>query len=99
MKVDKKQKRLKAIKLRYALFSTKCECSGEEYKHEKMWKVNRWGINNSIRTWHFCQNCMHSAEEVLNEIDTDASIFGIAFVDSINFIKKNYTKIEALFKN
>lgn len=97
MKVDKEQKRLKAIKLKYVLFPTKCDCCGEEYKLEKMWQFDRWGINKSVRRWHFCQNCMHSAEEVLNEIDTDEYPFGLADIDNcIIFHKKDYTRMHAV---
>ena len=35
MKVDKKQKRLKAIKLKYVHSPTKCNYCGEEYEEEK----------------------------------------------------------------
>ncbi len=98
MKVDKKQKRLKAIKLRYVFFPTKCRCCGEEYKYEKMWQFDRYGVNKTIHRWHYCQNCMHSAEEVLNEIDTDASHFGIAWVDNFIINKKDYTRMKTCKK-
>ena len=88
MKVNKKQKRLKAIKLKYVLFPTKCECCGEEYKREKMWQLYRYGINETYHKWHYCQNCMHSAEEVLHEIDTDEFIFGLAGIDDFKTFKK-----------
>lgn len=95
MKIDKEQKRLKAIKLKYVLFPTKCSCCKEEYKREKMWQLYRYGIN---KTWHkhyYCQNCMHSAKEVLHEIDTDESIFGLAGIDDFNsFQKKDCTRIK-----
>ena len=95
MKVDKEQKRLKAIKLKYVLSPTKCDCCGEEYKREKMWQFYRYGINESWHKWHYCQNCMHSAEEVLHEIDTDESIFGLAGIDDFNhFSKKDYTRMD-----
>lgn len=83
MKVDKEQKRLKTIKLKYVLFPTKCDCCGEEYKREKMWHA-----------WHYCQNCMHSAKEVLNEVDTDECCWGIAGIDSFfAFSKKDSTRM------
>lgn len=93
MKVDKKQKRLKAIKLKYVLFPTKCRCCGEEYKREKMWQFYRYGVNNMRFEWHYCQNCMHSAEDVLNEIDTDESPYGLAGVDNYTIVKKDYTRM------
>lgn len=95
MKVDKEQKRLKAIKLKYVLFSTKCDCCGNEYKREKMWRFERYGINKTWHTWHYCQNCMHSAEDVLNEIDTDESPFGLAGVDDFTIHKKDYTRMNS----
>lgn len=81
MKVDKEQKRLKAIKLKYVLFPTKCNCCGEVYKREKMWQVYCYAAMTGMYKWHYCQNCMHSAEEVLYEIDTDAVPWGISGVD------------------
>ena len=92
MKVDKEQKRLKAIKLKYVLFPTKCNCCGEIYKREKMWQVYRYAMSGMYK-WHYCQNCMHSAEEVLYEIDTDAVPWGISGVDDrFHFKKKDYTR-------
>ena len=92
MKVDKEQKRLKAIKLKYVLFPKKCDCCGETYKREKMWQVYRYDMLGASK-WHYCQNCMHSAEEVLYEIDTDAVPEGISGVDDrFHFKKKDYTR-------
>lgn len=94
MKVDKEQKRLKAIKLKYVLFPTKCNCCGEEYKREKMWQLYRYGVNKTWHAWHYCQNCMHSAKEVLNEVDTDECCWGIAGIDSFfAFSKKDSTRM------
>lgn len=94
MKVDKEQKRLKAIKLKYVLFPTKCDYCEEKYKREKMWQLYRYGANKRWHEWHYCQRCMHSAEEVLNEVDTDESPFGIAGIDDFNtFSKKDLTRM------
>lgn len=94
MKVDKEQKRLKSIKLKYVLFPTKCDYCEEEYKREKMWQLYRYGANKRWHEWHYCQRCMHSAEEVLNEVDTDESPFGIAGIDDFNtFSKKDLTRM------
>ena len=38
MKVDKEQKRLKAIKLKYVFFPKQCEHCGEVFKKEKCGK-------------------------------------------------------------
>ena len=70
MKVDKEKKRLKAIKLKYVLFPTKCSCCNKEYKREKMWQIYLDDVNQTWTKWHYCQNCMHSAEEVLKEVNT-----------------------------
>ena len=95
MKLDKEQKRLKAIKLKYVLFPTKCACCGKEYKREKMWQVYRYDMLGLDYKWHYCQNCMHSAEEVLYEIDTDEAPWGIANVDPpLGFKKKDYTRMQ-----
>ena len=82
MKVDKHKKRLKAIKLKYVFFPTKCRCCKEEYKREKMWLVYRYGINKVTVKCRYCQNCLRSAKDVLNEIDRPTSpLFGIIGID------------------
>lgn len=93
MKVDNEKKRLKAIQLKYVFFPTKCDCCGEEYKREKMWQFYRYGANKTYHKHYYCQHCMHSAKEVLHEIDTDESPFGIAGVDDFIFRKKDYTRM------
>lgn len=94
MKVDNEKKRMKAIKLKFVFFPTKCDCCEEKYKRKKMWQLNRYGINKTSHKWHYCQNCMHSAEDVLNEVDTDEFFFGLAGIDDFdNFSKKDYTRM------
>ena len=94
MKTDNRKKRLKAIKLRFVFFSTKCEHCGNEYKRERMWQLYRYGINKTAYKWHYCRKCMHSAEDVLNEVDTDEFAFGIAGVDDFNtFVKKDSNRM------
>lgn len=97
MKVDKEQKRLKAIKLKYVFFPKQCDHCGEVFKKEKMWKVNRYGINDSIHKYFYCQNCMHSAKDVLNEIRTDESIFGIVGVDNVLADKKDFSRFNSAY--
>lgn len=100
MMIDQEQKRLKYIKLKYVLFPTRCSCCKNKYKKEKMWQVHRYGVNKTVHKWCYCQNCMHSAKEVLNEIDTDESIFGIAYVDDFYHFRKNdYTRMKSAMKN
>jgi hypothetical protein len=92
MKVSQEQLRLKEIKLKRVFWVTKCESCGNLFKKEKMWHVKRWGINRTHWSFYYCQNCMHSAEEVLNEIDTDANVFGIYPVDAQTINKKSYER-------
>ncbi len=100
MKVNKEQKRLKAIKEKYVFFPKKCNCCGENYTREKMWKVKRYGILNYIDTYYYCKKCMPSAQDVLTEIDTDAILYGISGVDSrYSFKKKDYTRVHNARKN
>lgn len=96
MKINKEQKRKNAIKLKPVFFPTKCQCCGDEYYLEKMWTFWRYGVNMRVFKWHFCQNCMHSVEDVLNEIDTDEVIFGLAWVDEHVINKKDYTRMNKL---
>lgn len=87
------EKRKKRIKLRYYLFPTECNLCRKLIHGEKMWKVERNAIKyGQTVTFHYCQRCMHSVEDVLNEIDTDAYPRGIAGIDSpLTFTKKNFT--------
>ena len=56
----------------------------------------RYGVNARCVKYFYCQNCMKSASDVLNEIDTDAIPLGIAGVDEVyGFRKKDYTMIRA----
>lgn len=93
MKIDRERKRLKAIKLKYVLFPAKCDCCGEEYTREKMWQFYRYEANKLSYKHYYCQNCMHSAEEVLHEIDTDESSFGLAGIDDFILEKRDYTRM------
>lgn len=82
MKINRHEKRLKAIKTTYPLFlPKKCICCKNEYVREKMWKVFRWGVNKTAHEYDYCKNCMPDKESVLNRIDTDVCLFGIAGVD------------------
>ena len=84
MEIDRVQKRLNAIKLKFIFLPTKCDYCGKKYKFEKMWTFYRdvpMGIGAEIKPWHSCRNCMHSREEVLEEIDTDAYPFGLYGID------------------
>lgn len=81
MKVDKEQKRLKAIKLKYVFRPRECRHCKEEYKRERMWQVYRFGPCKTWNKWYYCQRCMHSAKAVLREIDTDNYPWGIAGID------------------
>lgn len=88
------KRRLKAVRKQYVFFPKECECCGDMISKEKMWKVDRWGVNKTVHTWHYCQKCMSTPEDVLNEVDTDSCHFGIAFVDSfLTYQKKDYTKM------
>ena len=94
----KEAKRLKAIKFKSVIFPKECSLCHNKFYNEKMWKFNRWGINKSVHAVYYCQNCMHSEEDVLNEIDTDESGFGIAFVDDFMFFKKkDCTRIKEMY--
>ena len=60
-----------------------------------MYHVNRWGPNKRIVAHYYCLNCMHSAQDVLNEIDSDEIPFGIAGIDDFwHYSKKDNTRME-----
>lgn len=96
MKINKKAKRLKAIKQIYPLlFSCDCKVCNNEFVREPMFKADRWGVNKTIHSWCYCKECMSTKEDVLFEIDTDECIFGIAFVDDYwKFKKLDYTRMK-----
>ena len=77
-------------------------CKGY-FKGEMMWRVNRWGMkiggNQTIHTYYYCMSCMATPEDVLNEIDTDANPFGIAYVDDHTIAKTDSTRIRAALEN
>ena len=60
-----------------------------------MWQFSRdTGVNDENINYHYCQNCMKSKEDVLYEIDTDESPYGIAGIDE-DFEKKDSTRMDA----
>jgi hypothetical protein len=91
---EKEVNRINAIKIKKPFFWTECSICGKEYRHESMFKVQRWGVNQTVHDWWYCNHCMSSKEDVLNEVDSDECYFGIAYVDSfIGFNKKNKDRI------
>ncbi len=89
MKRSPENKRLSAIKEKKPIFHwKKCECCGYEFKREQMFVVYRWGFNRTIREWWYCKNCTPTKEDVLNRIDNDSCMYGIANVDSYFFFNK-----------
>ena len=98
MQIDEKTKRLKAIKKRYVLMPTRCDCCGKEYIREKMWVVNRycWNLHGELEhseKWYYCNECMHSKEDVLHRIDTDDCLLGIYGVDEYYLPQKGNPRI------
>lgn len=96
MKINREEKRLNAIKETYPLiFPKKCVCCQNEYVREKMWKVDRWSINKTIHTQNYCRNCTPNKKDVLNSIDTDINLFGIAIIDNFfGYPEKDKTKYQ-----
>ena len=88
MQIDEKTKRLKAIKKRYVLMPTRCDCCGKEYIRKKMWVVERycWNLHGELEH----SEKWHSKEEVLHRIDTDDCLFGIYGVDEYYLPQKGF---------
>jgi len=84
------------IEIKPLIFPVTCRCCGNDFVIEKMFKVDRWEINKIVHSWYFCKRCISTKEDVLNEIDTDECIFGIAFVDNHTIQKKDYTRVNRL---
>lgn len=86
MQVDMEQVRLRKIKTIKVYFGrTKCEKCGNQFVHEKMWRVPRWGTNKWRYDWYYCKHCLPTKKDVLNEVDTDKCPFGIYDVDPFPF--------------
>lgn len=79
MKKDIRKARLNAIKEVTPIFWKRCEKCKGEYKREKMYRVDLWGVNQNIWRKYFCQNCTPTKEDVLNI--SKAYGFCIAYVD------------------
>ncbi len=91
-----KEKRLKAIKSRKVFLRKKCAHCREKFKNQEMWVVKRFGKYGEVNKYYYCKECMPSKEDVLNEIDTDEILYGIAYVDDFfKFRKKDYSRVEA----
>lgn len=86
--------RMLAIKNRYTRFFCHCRlCGSLIYPGEKMFSVYRWADDRKSAKVCYCMDCIKSKREVLNEVDTDSILYGIANVDSYtNFKKKDYTR-------
>ena len=98
MKVDMHQERLNQIKAKKIWFTrTKCEKCKSYYVHEKMWMVPRYGINEVRNEWFYCQHCLPTKEDVLNEVDNDNCMFGIYGVDSFLRNKPNANRNPSTF--
>lgn len=94
MMVDIEQKRLKAIRRRFIFFEKKCDACRRHFRLERMWVVERWGVNKTCHPWYYCTRCMSTAQAVLDEIDTDECYFGIYGVDEFNTsFKKDMTQL------
>ena len=81
MKKTFEQRRLDAIKLKFYIFPTECDCCRGTVKLEKMWTVRRYTEDRRCRNFYYCQECMHSAEDVLKEIDNGEDHHGIVGLD------------------
>ena len=66
MKKSKEQREHDAIKLKYVFFKTECTNCHSLVKNEKMWNVwVRSIIADRLDHLYFCQDCAHSADEVM----------------------------------
>ena len=90
------ERRLRAIKSKFMILGRICECCKEEVSFEKMWVVDRWGAKKMIYPHYYCQKCMHTVKDVLNEIDNDACPYGIAFVDPYMKTKNKERRLQML---
>ena len=92
--MSNKQKRLNAIKTKFIYGIKKCDHCKKVITKQEIWTVYRYAVNGEIKKYHYCKKCFKTKEDVLNEIDTDEILFGIAYVDDyIGFEKKDYTRL------
>ncbi len=76
-------------------FEKKCDACRRRFRLERMWIVERWGVNKTCHPWYYCTHCMPTAQAVLNEIDIDDCYFGIYGVDEFGStkFKKDMTQL------
>lgn len=86
--------RLFAVKHRKSRKYRKCRlCNQLIFPNEKMYFVYRWAKDMQVVKICYCENCVKSRKDGLNEVDTDSILYGIAYVDDYyNFKKKDYTR-------
>lgn len=98
METKLETKRLEAIRLKFVIFSKQCSCCDNHFHFKKMWHVKRSGLKHTVHSWYYCQKCMPTAQDVLNEIDTDGIPFGIAGIDDNRDFKKDKTRLKKFFR-
>lgn len=95
MVVGIERERLEAIEFLH-VGSQKCTCCKRKFKETDMWHCERYGRRRPVVSYWYCQECMPSAEDVLNEIDTDDIPFGLAGIDGYGTsFKKNFERLNA----
>lgn len=88
MKTTEKERRLRAIKPEFVFSLKTCHCCKKDKKFKIMWSVSRYTRTSGyFRKYYYCKDCMPTAENVLQEIDTDNIQFGIATIDNRFLIK------------
>ena len=87
--------RAKKVRAVFTFSKKKCSSCNSIFGLEKMWAVNRFGVNNTCNTWYYCTHCMPTAKDVLYEIDTDECYFGIYPIDRDRNFKKDTRRMDA----
>ena len=87
--------REKQIRPIFAFRKRKCSSCNSIFGLEKMWVVNRLGVNDTCNPWYYCTHCMPTAKAVLHEIDTDECFFGIYPIDRDRDFKKDTRRMNA----
>lgn len=88
-------RRLRAVKLRWVLFSKKCQCCGDFISREKIYVVPQWDRKRTVENYYYCQECVHSKEEVLKTIYKNGSR-GIAYIDPYSCVPQAPPKLPQL---
>lgn len=88
-----KSQRVKTIGTKYFFDNTTCDICGRTFSREKAHIVTRWDSGMRKKNYIVCKKCARNNTGVLNVVDTDKVLYGVAPVD--NFLDFQKTSTDA----